>query len=415
MTSQRFDMVIVDEAHHLKNRSTKNWQLVDALQKRFLLLLSATPVQNNLIELYNLLTLLKPGIFKTEKEFRSLFVATGNSRMPANREQLQDVMRDAMIRNTRSLVDVHLPPRQATTIRVEPSPEERDCYSELNRLIRKLRVEDSSHHHLALHHMLEAAGSSPTACASALERFLSAHSAGAQDVLPIPFDEWQDLSRRYAGLGDGAKVEALFTLLAKNVEEKKMVFVRFQETMNKLDGLFRSRNIQFVRFDGHMTGPEKDRAVEAFRTEASVLLCSESGGEGRNLQFCNTLINFDLPWNPQLIEQRIGRLHRIGQQREVFIFNLAGRHTVEDRILSILDEKINMFELVVGETQSILGEMEEEHDFSHIVFKAWIEETEEAREKAFAEIGDKLGDARKKYEEVKALDEELFGEEFEVV
>jgi SNF2 family DNA or RNA helicase len=223
------------------------------------------------------------------------------------------------------------------------------------------------------------------------------------------------LRNRYEGLGDGAKSGALLSLLTKNPDEKKMVFVRFRETMNKLDDLLRANNMSFTRFDGHMTGPEKDSAVEIFRTQANILLCSESGGEGRNLQFCNTLINFDLPWNPQIIEQRIGRIHRIGQKREVFIFNLAARHTIEDRILNILDEKINMFELVVGEVQSIMGEMEEEHDFSHMVFKAWIEETEEAREKAFTEIGEKLIDARKKYEEVKSFDDALFGEEFEVV
>ena len=85
LRKQRYDMIIVDEAHHLKSRSTSNWRLVDGLHKRFLLLLSATPVQNNLVELYNLLTLLKPGIFKTEKEFRGAYMTPGQPRIPANR------------------------------------------------------------------------------------------------------------------------------------------------------------------------------------------------------------------------------------------------------------------------------------------------------------------------------------------
>jgi superfamily II DNA/RNA helicase len=71
-----------------------------------------------------------------------------------------------------------------------------------------------------------------------------------------------------------------------------------------------------------------------------VLLCTESGGEGRNVQFCNTLINFDVPWNPMAIEQRIGRIDRIGQQREVFVFNLVTRGTLEEQVLHLLDEKI---------------------------------------------------------------------------
>jgi SNF2 family DNA or RNA helicase len=84
LTKQNYDIVIVDEAHHLKNRATANWKMVNALNKRFLLLLSATPVQNSLVELYNLLTLLKPGIFKTEKEFRGSYMTSGKPRTPAN-------------------------------------------------------------------------------------------------------------------------------------------------------------------------------------------------------------------------------------------------------------------------------------------------------------------------------------------
>jgi hypothetical protein len=94
-----FDLVVVDEAHHLRDRSSHSWKLVDALNKRFLLLLSATPVQNDLIELYNLLTLLKPGIFKTQKEFRTAYMIPGHPRRPANPERLRELMRSAMIRN----------------------------------------------------------------------------------------------------------------------------------------------------------------------------------------------------------------------------------------------------------------------------------------------------------------------------
>ena len=93
----------------------------------------------------------------------------------------------------------------------------------------------------------------------------------------------------------------------------------------------------YALFEGAMSGPEKDHAITRFRDAVPLLLCTESGGEGRNLQFCNTLINFDLAWNPMAIEQRIGRLHRIGQQREVFIFNLVVRDTLEEHILRLLD------------------------------------------------------------------------------
>src|SRR5262249_39900968 len=165
LASHQYDLVIVDEAHHLKNRATANWQLVNTLQKRFLLLLSATPVQNSLTELYNLLTLLKPGIFKTEKAFRASYMTSGKPRLPANRERMRDLMRDVMIRNPRSLVDVHLPPRHATTLRLEPSAEEAACYQELTRLVREEHQHGSTPQRLALRHLLSAAGSHATTAA----------------------------------------------------------------------------------------------------------------------------------------------------------------------------------------------------------------------------------------------------------
>jgi superfamily II DNA/RNA helicase len=144
-----------------------------------------------------------------------------------------------------------------------------------------------------------------------------------------------------------------------------------------------------------------------------VLLSTESGGEGRNIQFCNTLINFDIPWNPMVIEQRIGRVDRIGQQREVFIFNLVTRGTLEDQVLRILDEKINMFELVVGEVGAILGEIDEEQDFSDLIMSAWLEATEASRAQALDQLGRRLSEARSDYDSAKEFDDELFGENFE--
>jgi superfamily II DNA or RNA helicase len=400
---QQYDLVIVDEAHHLKNRATANWQLVNTLQKRFLLLLSATPVQNSLVELYNLLTLLKPGIFKTEKEFRASYMTSGKPRLPANRERMRDLMRDVMIRNTRSLVDVHLPPRHATTLRLEPSAEEAACYQELTRLVREEHQHGSTPQRLALRHLLSAAGSHATTAAATIERYRTAHHVR---------QGWRTLQTRYAAIQQTSKEHALCDLLQRNPDEHKMVFVHHRETLARLAQVMQQEGHPYVLFEGGMSGPEKDAAVEHFRTDVPLLLCTESGGEGRNLQFCNTLVNFDLPWNPMTIEQRIGRLHRIGQRRDVFIFNLAVRGTLEEELLSILDEKINMFELVVGEIDAILGEMSEEQDFDALVFTAWVETTETERPAALSALGERLAEAKGQYEAVKALDEALFGEEF---
>lgn len=402
LARQSYDLVIVDEAHHLKNRATSNWKLVDAIQKRFLLLLSATPVQNNLIELYNLLTLLKPGIFHTEKEFRARYMTARKPRVPANREKLRDLMRDVMVRNTRALVDLRLPPRQAITQRLQASAQEAGCYQELTRLVQQ--TEGAGQQRLALRHLLTAAGSSPAAVAVAIDRFATTHKQAKP---------WHELRNRYQALTMGIKEAALLDLLRRNPAEKKMIFVHHRETLARLSQLLAIESFQFVSFEGSMSGPDKDLAIEQFREVVPLLLCTESGGEGRNLQFCNTLINFDLPWNPMAIEQRIGRLHRIGQTRQVFIFNLVVANTIEEHILHILDEKINMFELVVGEIGEILGELDEDQDFAEMVFTTWLESTEAERGQAFERLGERLVAAKRQYEEIKSLDEELFGQEFE--
>lgn len=404
LTQQSYDLVIIDEAHHLKNRNTSNWKLVDALRKRFLLLLSATPVQNNLIELYNLLTLLKPGIFKTEKEFRTNYMLANKPRVPANREKMRDLMLDVMIRNTRSMVDLKLPSRQAITIKLTASAEESACYQELSNLVQQ--AHKNGINRMTIRHLLSSAGSSPSAATTSISRFIS----NTKDLAK----SWQSLHKRYEALSQGIKESALFDLLKKNPDEKKMIFVHHKETLEHLEKLLRSRAMLFSKFEGTMTGPEKDKAIERFSKEIPLLLCTESGGEGRNLQFCNTLINYDLPWNPMAIEQRIGRIHRIGQTRQVFIFNLVVLNTIEEYILRILDEKINMFELVVGEIGSILGQMDEDQDFAEIVFNTWIETTEQQRQVNFDLLAKQILDAKVQYEKVKSFDTELFGDDFEV-
>jgi SNF2 family DNA or RNA helicase len=399
-----FDLVIVDEAHHLRDRASQSYKLVDALNKRFLLLLSATPVQNDLTELYNVLTLLKPGIFKTLMEFRAAYMTPGKPRQPANPERLRALMRDAMVRNTRAVVALKLPRRHATTIRVDGAEGERAAYQELAAAVRRLAAERSGRNRLALHHLLGAAGSSPAAAAVAVKRFADRHA-----------DEpnWHALAQRWACAGDGGKETALLELLRRNPDEKKLVFVHYRETLDHLADLLAREGFAFARFEGGLSGPDKDAAIVAFRDSVPVLLCTESGGEGRNIQFCNTLINFDVPWNPMAIEQRIGRIDRIGQQREVFVFNLVTRGTLEEQILQLLDEKISMFELVVGEVGAILGGLEEDCDFADLMLDAWLRATEANRNEAFDALGHRLREARRHHESAKALDESLFGEDFE--
>ena len=405
LVERQFDLVIVDEAHHLRDRSSQSWKLVDSLNKRFLLLLSATPVQNDLIELYNILTLLKPGIFKTLKQFRLAYMTPGKPRQPANSESLRALMRGAMIRNTRALVALKLPRRHATTIKVDGSPGEAEAYADLATAARRLAEGDGvKRERLALHHLLAAAGSSPEAAAEAVSRVAARHGSD-----PI----WAELANRWAAIETGGKEAALIDLVRRNPTEKKLVFVHSRKTLVHVADRLEQAGLSVARFDGSLSGPEKDAAIAEFRDHATVLVCTQSGGEGRNIQFCNTLINFDVPWNPMAIEQRIGRIDRIGQSREVFVFNLVTRGTLEEQLLALLDEKISMFELVVGEVGAILGGLEEEREFPELVLDAWLGATEAGRLQAFAALGQRLEQARRQHEDAKTLDEKLFGEDFE--
>ena len=398
VTQRFYDLVVVDEAHHLRNRTTLAWKLINQIQKRFILLLSATPLQNNLIELFNLITLLKPGQFKTEKLFRQEYLTKGNLRKPSNRDKMRDLLRDVMIRNTRSIIDLKLPRRFATTLRIEPTETEKKIYQGLNHYLRKDGLNK-----LTLHLLLREAGSSPFALKESLLQ-LPGENGEKQRII-----EWAD------SLGEVSKGKALLDLIGKNLKEKKVIFTQYVKSLEYITDLLNRNGIRHVIFKGALSTREKNAAIEQFRNEVPILVSTESGGEGRNLQFCNTMINFDLPWNPMRIEQRIGRLHRIGQTREVFVFNLSVKETLEDYIIDLLDNKINMFEMVIGEIEPILGHLEKEEDFEDLIMGIWLESTNDKDLKArFEKLGEDLVKAKNEYLKAKSFDTEIFSEDYEI-
>ena len=408
---REYDMVIVDEAHHLKNRNTLNWKLVNSFKKRFLLLLTATPVENNLMELYNLVTLLKPGQLKTATEFRNEFMTRGDPTDPQNRSRLRELLSQVMIRNTRALARVQIPPRFAQTIRVEPSPLEKALYERLSALVRDINAADGTRHRLLLRNLLEEAGSSPQAVSVTLSRLLQRGDNFR------PYEPYEKEIEAIYHLGLSLKESSKNKTLLKLIEtppEKKIIFVKYLGTLKYIAEFLTSRKLPFALFHGQMDQRMKDEQIQSFRERQNILLTTEIGGEGRNLQFCHCMINYDLPWNPMRIEQRIGRIHRIGQEKEVLIYNLCAVESAEDYILEILDKKINMFEMVIGEIEMILGRIREERDFSEMVYDIWNLTSTEEREKRFGQLEDKLKRAKTGYQQTKALEEKLFGENYEL-
>jgi SNF2 family DNA or RNA helicase len=400
VTNRAWDLVVVDEAHHLKNRSTLNWKLVNDLQKRFILMLTATPVQNSLVELFNLLTLLKPGLLQTEALFKKQYVDSKNGRMPKNPEQLRSLMREVMIRNTRALVDVKLPRRFATTITVVPDKAEQQLYQDLSAY---LRLQTAGLDRLSRTNLLMRAGSSPGALADSLKQLSER----------LPDEELLSLAKRASQIKQVEKAKILIEMLGKS-RQKTLVFSAHKATSVYLAKALQAASIPFAEFQGGMSLKEKDAAIESFRNEVGVLLASETGGEGRNIQFANAIINYDLPWNPMKIEQRIGRIHRIGQAQDVFIFNFCLKDSIEEYILQILHDKINMFELVVGEVETILGNADSELDFSEVVMDIWLQhQVKPELDQAFNQLADNLRQAKDRYREIQVLDEQIFGEDFE--
>jgi len=444
-----FDLVVLDEAHHLKNRNSASWKFVNGLQRKYIVLLTATPVENNLDELYNLITLLKPGQLKTPREFRKQFVVSGDPRLPKNRGQLRELLGDVMVRHTRGQVNINLPPRQANTVRLNLSSEEAEFYKAVSDYVRDtlapLDIRDGVQSlqtleqvakqsqeilreaqdnalqsaqpaairqtdRFALLTLQREIGSSPKAAESTLRSLAARVATDANRRRLIGFAE------QSAQIQSWAKAEALEKLLKTILHdpaEKVIIFTHFRRTLEKLAELLRHMDVDFVMYHGEMDMISKNQAIADFEKRASVLLSTEAAGEGRNLQFCRVMINFDIPWNPMRIEQRVGRIHRVGQTRDVRIYNLSARGTVEDYLLEILDQKLNMFELVIGEMDMILGQIEDERDFEDLLVDAWLgaQNAEDLRVK-FNQLGDRLVEARKTHQETQEYDEALFGEDF---
>jgi SNF2 family DNA or RNA helicase len=408
--NEHYDLVIVDEAHHLRNRSTQAWKFVNGINKKYIFLLSATPVQNHLEELYNLITLLKPGQLRTYSYFKKNFIDSSDGIEAKNVDKLKALLSEVMIRNKRSNVDVQFTKRKAYTSIVELASEEHDLYEDISTFIRnKYREDNPSISRFQLKTLQERMGSTYTSMLQTLDSLVTNHeklSAFDRKALTRFSNRARDMIAKEAD--HNPKVEKLITIL-RDFNDKILIFTKYKKSQAFLANVLKERGFKVAEFHGGLKRKEKEEQITFFKEKADVLVSTEVGGEGRNLQFCNGMINFDLPWNPMAIEQRIGRIHRIGQTRDVFVYNLVAKDTIEHYILDLLDRKINMFELVVGEVDAILGDIEDDSDFSDLVMKAWAEsDDKENIQKELEQIGDKLFENKQRLLKQKQLDDRLF-------
>lgn len=456
-----WDLVIADEAHRLRNFWTGKGKASDAVSHivrgaHKTVLLTATPLQNKLEELYGLVSVFDPNYFYSLDAFRERYV----KHRDVNGDDLADRVAAISKRTLRRDADkyIHFTKRLPLTVEFTPSDDESRLYNFVNEYLQRplLYAFAGSQRHLSALIIRKRLGSSTYAVASTLEnianRLQAEIEAGQRrdargGIISIDFDgdeltseeleeaEVADLAPSATAptqddLDEAARIKAMrqevaelreFAALARSITvnqkavklieaiglgfdrlrelgapEKAIIFTDSTKTQEYIarslveaglgDGLvlFNGSNTsphQNVIYqawleknkDGDLiTGiPAVDRRkalVEYFRLEGTIMIATEAAAEGINLQFCSMVVNYDLPWNPQRVEQRIGRAHRFGQKYDVVVVNLSNKgNLAEQRILQLLDQKFHLFSSVFGASDEVLGAIEDGLDFEKTI------------------------------------------------
>ncbi|RFU66772.1 DEAD/DEAH box helicase [Peribacillus saganii] len=346
---QEYDFVIIDEAHKLKNNKTKNYEFVQSLKKKFCLLLTATPIQNRVDEIFHLVSLLKPGHLGNAALFSEKF--KGKGRNIIDDKHLKELVNTVMIRNRRADTGIEWTKRHVETTILDFSPSERMLYDAVSAF--RPYSDDAIGAGFSTMTLQREACSSRDAVFFTLKNMY--------EKAENPTKEFDDKLHHLIGLVNAVErnTKAEKTLeLIKKINDKVIIFTEYRATQTYLQWYLKQNGISSVPFRGGFKRGKKDWMKDLFQGNIQVLIATEAGGEGINLQFCNHLINFDLPWNPMRLEQRIGRVHRLGQEKDVMVYNFATKDTVEEHILKLLYEKINLFEKVVGELDDILTKLD---------------------------------------------------------
>lgn len=487
-----WDLVIFDEAHRLRNvykkaGSARAKNLKDALADRFKILLTATPLQNSLMELYGLVSIIDDQFFGDETTFKTMYGGARPDILTLNslKTRITPIYKRHLRRDVQEAGHVSFTRRMATTFDFESSDTETELYDKVSAYLQR---PDSiafglKPNQLVIIQARKILGSSVAAIAgflqSVLERLQSqqvadistVEDADDTDQLADELDESKalddeaesaaespqidqaklqaeiaELESYFAlakSIGANAKGEKLITRLPEVLDEiekrggkrKAVIFTESVRTQKYLAGLLAANGYagQIVLLNGSNNDPEsqelyrawyavhkgtdvvsgsksadmKAAVVDAFRSDdKTILIATESGAEGINLQFCSLLVNFDLPWNPQRVEQRIGRCHRYGQKIDVTVVNMLNlRNKAERRVHDLLDQKFKLFSGVFGASDSVLGVIESGIDFERKVVEAVQKgrtdaEVEQEFEKIEEQLSEKIAadmqDARRK-------------------
>ena len=445
-----WDLAILDEAHRLRNVYKTGAKIATAIRGALSntpkLLLTATPLQNSLMELYGLVSIIDEHHFGDAKSFRAQYSHLADvGRFEDLKERLGPVCHRTLRRQVVEYVSYTN--RVPITQEFHPSDKEQQLYDKVSDYLRRpeLLALPSSQRTLMVLVMRKLLASSTFAIAGALDSLarklqnvlkeddrvqaeatakLEEELAEDFEALPEVADEWEDDTESVAqeverlspaerdaitneigelsafrdlavSITENAKgialLAALQTGFAKAAQlgaaDKAVIFTESRRTQDYLVRLLSGAGYenQIVLFNGTNSDPVskaiyqewkarhaggdlitgsptadmRAALVEHFRMSAKILIATEAAAEGINLQFCSMVVNYDLPWNPQRIEQRIGRCHRYGQQHDVVVVNFLNRENAADvRVFELLDEKFRLFSGVFGASDEVLGAIE---------------------------------------------------------
>ena len=466
-----WDLVIMDEAHKLrnvyKNNNVTGNRLKYALNGRRKLLLTATPLQNNLMELYGLASIIDDHVFGDAKTFREMYVTVTNPEI--RNRSLRTRLQPFCKRTLRSQVSEYVKYTERIAILQEyaPTPAEEKLYNDISDYLQtdKLYALPEGQRNLITMVLRKLLASSSFAIRGTLESLIARLEAllqGIEQELDMDdfdtYSEYEDeevgddilthelerdrdaieaelvLLRGFAELAKSittnSKGENLLTALQKGFDKiaelggqkKAVIFTESRRTQDYLYNLLSHNGyegkIVFLngsnndamskeiyatwkerhKGDGKISGSKqadmKAAVVEAFRDEASILIGTEAAAEGINLQFCSIIVNYDLPWNPQRIEQRIGRCHRYGQQNDVVVINfLNNKNAADQRVYQLLDEKFRLFSGVFGSSDEVLGSLESGVDFEKRIAEIYQKcKTQEDIQIEFDDLQNELAD-----------------------
>ncbi len=318
------DLIVLDEAQRIKNWESKTSRAVKKLVSRYAIVLTGTPLENKLEELYSIVQFVDERRFGPAFQFlhdHRVLDDKGNLTGYRNLDTIRERLEPIFLRRTRGEVLTELPARTDNTVFVELSEEQRKPYEEqrtaLARLLTKNFLTDLDRKRIL-------------ACLSNLRLICDS---------TFLFDKTTHHSPKLDELSD------LLPELLSGGPHKLVVFSQWETMLNLAASTLERKGVGYALLHGGLSGKDRKAALERFKTDPKcrVFLSTDAGGVGLNLQMADTVVNLELPWNPAVLEQRIARVHRMGQERPVRVINLVTRGTIEEQVLRTLERKQGLF------------------------------------------------------------------------